>query len=390
MSKPIPMPKWTEVDGIFVCCLENKCYICNTKERNMPEKEDTIQKYIDYWDEVIRQWLQYNADYKSFTGDAAEQRQIIEAINSTVGKNPDYWLNIQHMPEPYWGNPQKCSIVLLDYNPAGGPEISRHTSINCKDCAKCGISFINFINSEYLYNNNKGYSSFALNGPTFQSKEEIKHNNLRWFSDKDNGYGGYHWWQEKKEWAHHLVNAICGNVKRDNKYPWGMELCGWHSKKWSNNMNWIDEGECHEIVNRRVIQPLFAAMKNSLWNCSPQIAACIGAEFKEELLNHYFGKINNITKNISEDIKKEVIDTTKSGFDNLSYTLQCDKSNILHVTAKWGKKEKKNRNYRVFHISENDESYYILNTFYRGSNHHPAEHFWPFEKELINVIKEHY
>ena len=46
-----------------------------------------------------------------------------------------------------------------------------------------------------------------------------------------------------------------------------------------------------------------------------------------------------------------------------------------------------NRNYRVFKITEGNESYYLLNTNYRGSNGHPAEHFWKFEELLINEIK---
>lgn len=384
----------------------------------MPKKEDTIKKYIDYWDEVIRQWLQYNADYKSFTGDAAEQRQIIEAINSKVGKDSDYRLNIQHMPEPYWGNPRECSIVLLDYNPAGGAEISRHTSINCKDCAKCGKSFINIINSEYLYNN--GYSNFALNGPIFQSEEEIKHNNLGWFSDKDNGYGGYHWWQEKKKWIDHLVAAICGNIEGDYSHPFCMELCGWHSKKWSNNMSWIEKGECHEIVNRRLIQPLFASMKNSLWNHSPKIAACIGAQLNPIFFKKIFNNIERtIFINITPDLgfkkdkdyiykqwmeEKEGKEITfkcivlSQGSINRIPKISKETKESIAVKVVTIKKDKNNkqkeesatRYYRIYNIVNDKGNHIILNTFAPGGNHHPAEHFWPFEKELINVIKEYY
>ena len=160
---------------------------------------DLKTHFIDYWDKVVRQWLDWDdktADGTDEAKAAAEQRQIIEAINKTYEKDPQYQINTIHMPEPYWGNPEKCSIVLLNYNPAGGPRVNRHTTISCKDCKGCkspssedkeiipSMTFIKYVQK-------KGYSHFAADeSPVFKTKEELG-TDMKWFWDEDNGYEGY-------------------------------------------------------------------------------------------------------------------------------------------------------------------------------------------------------
>ena len=355
------------------------------------------EDFIEYWDKVVRQWLDNNANHKSFTNDAQEQHQIIEAINSSVGKNSKYWLNTDHMPEPYWGNPKECSIVLLDYNPAGGSQPSRHTSISCKNCTNMGESFIHYVNTH-------SYSEFALNGPVFIDKNCLTKQGCDWFTS----YGGYGWWQEKRKWLDHLVEAKLKN--KEDKLPFGMELCGWHSENWSNDMSWInngcrnivDENGCRNIVDERAIQPLFESLKCS----SAQMAVCIGAEFKFDWLKQFFNnKIKDVTEAASKEVKKNVelkkshniVDEDgKVIFSDLTYTVEYDKKENIHVYAEWNVIKKKgkvpaapaNRNYRVSKITEGNESYYILNTNYRGGNGHPAKHFWRFEEYLIDAIQK--
>ena len=307
------------------------------------------------------------------------------------------------MPEPYWGNPlEKCSIVLLDYNPAGGARINRHTTINCKECnGFCGednkMTVIRYVNEK------KKYSDLALRCPVLKEYDDLK-----WFSDKDNGYEGYNWWQEKHKWLNHLVNTICG-LNADELLPFGIELCGWHSKKWSNNMKWIEDCKIKDCIKKRAIQPLFAAMKNSLGDV--KIAVCIGAEFKPKLLRKFFDSdtFKDVTKEIFKDDTKEIKlseqdlgkkENPYETYKDLYYILKNEEENI-HVIAKWtetkknGKTDYKetNRNYRIYKITEdiNNEkkNYYILNTHYSGSNSHPGEHFWPFEDVLIGKIKDY-
>ena len=371
---------------------------------------DLNRHFINYWDEVVRQWLENNADYSKFEKEVEEQSLIIEAINNKFRDQPEYRLNTIHMPEPYWGDPRDCSIVLLDYNPAGGPRVNRHTTISCKSCAGCdslskidkevipSMTFIKYVEEKRI-KGKKGYSSIALTGPVFEAKK-----GLEWFWDADNGYEGYDWWQQKCGWLDHLVEVISGK-KDEKKLPFAMELCGWHSQKWNNDMSWIDNGQCRTIINNRSILPLFAALRIS--TC--KMAVCIGAEFRRDWLKQFFNdKIEDVTETLFRDNLKKNSDLEKSYdivdkdgkviFADLTYTVKYDGKENIYVVAKWNeiKKKKKgmvpvdpvNRNYRVFKITEGDESYYLLNTNYRGSNGHPGEHFWKFEKILIDEIKK--
>ena len=370
---------------------------------------DLNRHFINYWDEVVRQWLENNADYSKFEKEVEEQSLIIEAINNKFRDQPEYRLNTIHMPELYWGDPRDCSIVLLDYNPAGGPRVNRHTTISCKSCAGCdslskidkevipSMTFIKYVEEKRI-KGKKGYSSIALTGPVFEAKK-----GLEWFWDADNGYEGYDWWQQKCGWLDHLVEVISGK-KDEKKLPFAMELCGWHSQKWNNDMSWIDNGQCRTIINNRSILPLFAALRIS--TC--KMAVCIGAEFRRDWLKQFFNdKIEDVTETLFRDNLKKNSDLEKSYdivdkdgkviFADLTYTVTYDGKENIYVVAKWNEIKKKkgmvpvdpvNRNYRVFKITEGDESYYLLNTNYRGSNGHPGEHFWKFEKILIDEIKK--
>ena len=360
------------------------------------ENFDLQKDFIDYWDEVVRQWFKLDVDSKDdinpngFVGVAAEQSAVINAVNENC-KNKrgvvsrDYVLNTMHMPEPYWGDPRDCSIVLLDYNPAGGPEPNRHTTIKYKDGDENGIKLIKYVKDH-------SYSSFATKCPVFTDTKDLEKNGRGWFCAKKEergkgGYEGYHWWQSKREWLDHLVVDTCD--KKDERLPFGMELCAWHSKKWKNN-RWTDN--CTDIIDKRAIQPLFESLKKS----SAKIAVCIGAEFKYELMKEFFhDKIEDATKNICDSLGSE-ISMPESDFENLRYYVSSEEENI-HVVAKWQYEKKrkkvivyeeKQRNYRVFKITDNNETYYILNTNSSGGNHHPGEHFWLFEKVLIDTIKK--
>lgn len=356
---------------------------------------DLQKDFIKYWDEVVRQWLDNDADFNSFNGVAAEQSAVIKAIYENCKGDPDYIINTMHMPEPYWGDPSNCSIVLLDYNPAGGSDPNCHTTIKYKDGDETGMKLIKYVKDDNCY------SKFAKKCPVFRDEKYLKENGMSWFCAKKEkggkgGYEGYYWWQSKREWLDHLVEVTCG--KKDGKLPFGMELCGWHSKNWSSNITWIDS--CCEIINKRAIQPLFAAMKNSLGNSPIKIAVCIGSEFSPELLGQFFNDKNGKFENVSEIeynslLKKKFREEIKNDpiarkYEDLTYSLEF-KDGYIHVIARWKTKEieekPRNRKYRIYKISEGNDSYYILNHYYRGRNSHPGEHFWPFEKVLIDTIK---
>ena len=171
-------------------------------------------------------------------------------------------------------------------------------------------------------------------------------------------------------------------------------------------MKWIEEDcKIKDCIKKRAIQPLFAAMKNSLGDSPVKIAVCIGAEFKPKLLCNFFDSdtFKDVTKEIKLKLSKQDLGKKENPlyekYKDLSYSLEKEEENI-HVIAQWtetkknGKTDykKTNRNYRIYKITEDNnnekKNYYILNTHYSGSNSHPGEHFWPFEDVLIGKIKE--
>jgi hypothetical protein len=251
------------------------------------------------------------------------------------------------------------------------------------------MSFIKFVNDN-------NYSCFARKCPVFRDADDLNNNGLNWFPAEKNmgGYEGYKWWQRKRGWLDHLVEAVCG--KKDEKVlPFGMELCGWHSKNWSNNMKWINN--CHDAIDKRAIHPLFAAMKKSLIG---RIAVCIGAEFKPSILEKFF--INNegdfdvtqcmlIALENKRDMLREKgyrILTTEE--INAKPRLSEESKKSIGVAVKKDKEEETTRYYRVYNVVEKGENHIIFNTHAPGGNRHPAPDFWEFENILLKAIGDKY
>ena len=172
----------------------------------MHPKEMTIEKYIRYWDNVVSNWFCGRIDEK--------QRLFLD--------RDELKLNILHMPEPYWGDPENCSIVIANYNPGGGADRNRHTYHNCVNCSE---SFINQVR-------NLGYSHVAKPFPIIDKPTEtfdIEH--PCWWKE----YGGRKWWLNKMEWLNIFETAIPDYKKEEGNKPFAIEFCGWHSTNWPPN-----------------------------------------------------------------------------------------------------------------------------------------------------------
>ena len=323
--------------------------------------------FVDYWDNVISAWLKCangsNAAtaFKSTAGlpineknAIDEQALIIGAINSNAGKKGTiYHIHPSHMPEPYWGNPDDCSIILLNYNPAGGSEISCYTSIECVGCSR--------VNNLTTFAKQNKYSGLALDFPLLMNDPKANGQGIPWIKN----YGGYKWWQAKKKWLEHL--ACCFNSdgeenEKNNKMPFCIEVCGWHSVKWINNMKWAS-CQIKKIIAGRVILPILAAIQKN-----KTLTVCIGSQFSHNALCDLFCPYVD-----------ELIDCTSVINNSLDYPIE---KGCIKVTV-----NDKNRYYRIYRIKYQGEYYYILNTWVQGSNRHPANHFWPEEEKIIRAIK---
>ena len=158
-----------------------------------------LKEFKDYWDGVIASWLKK----EEFTH---EQQQIL-------GQE---WLNLSrnHMPEPYWGNPEECSIVIANYNPGGGADRNRHVYFNCADWEH---TFINEVKKS-----KSKYSDVASSFPIID-EPNLNEPIPAWWED----YGGGKWWRAKRDWLEdniinnkYLYNLLKDIIPKEPKSLW--------------------------------------------------------------------------------------------------------------------------------------------------------------------------
>lgn len=232
-----------------------------------------------------------------------------------------------HMPEPFLGNPERCSAVMLNLNPAAPMDKFRVDNV-----------------SQQIID---GYSDRAKEWKIFEEND-----------------GGFVWWATRENW----LNRIIGNEDTTLK-PFAMEICPWHSKKWGKldyqNKDLID------TINKNVLTPAFNAVKNS----HLPFAIAIGKDFynvltiKDENGKLYLGftQKESIVEGIpNEDAK----DLTMPKWPQSSATQK--------PTSK------------AFAIFENDRQDRILCIWCTkgGSNKPPQEGFDPIIKSFIERFRQ--
>ena len=327
-----------------------------------------ISAYIKYWNNVVRAWL----DYDLFDKDLRKEKEqvLCHSILSKV-------LRTHHVPGPYMGNPKKASIVILNYNPGGS---SDNDYTKCHQCLRCNRNYYSVIN----YIDRHGYSGFAEDFPYLNDNvsEELKRS-------LD---GGKKWWLKKKKWIDNLTSAYCSeesndkketkrksnNNKRLTKFPFAMEVCGWHSKKWSANVlkKLNNNLQLEKHIEDTVVEPMIEVI-----SCNNTFGICIGKELGDMLIGF---KFHNITNLLSNHLKQINI---PFAFLNNYINVQLDKQNNL-IVPKASLNNKKGRNYRLLKYgNREDGSVYIINTWVNGSNKHPSKALFNFEKEIVNFIK---
>lgn len=215
-------------------------------------KNHVLDKYIDYWDHVVANWFEGHA-----YGD--EPLWFKEAKT----------LNFLHMPEPYWGNPEDCSIVIANYNPGGGADRSRHTYL---PCAGCSDSFISEVK-------NSSYSHVALPFPIINDPKNLL-KGFYWWKE----YGGRKWWLDKLDWIKEAYRLLTGTEMKKN--PFVMEFCAWHCPSWTANKSMVDLyydkktgaiSPLSKAIDEHFFKPLAAAIKASKCPCG----ICVGSQFQE-------------------------------------------------------------------------------------------------------------
>lgn len=205
--------------------------------------KDKITCFIECWDSVIRDWL----DKK----DLGVQEEFLS--------NKSLKLSRDEMPEPYWGNPNKCSIVIVNYNPYGNNGRNIHSY---RAYADCPDSFINEVK-------NKKYSEVVFSFPILDSSKPNA-----WWRD----FGGAAWWQKKKKWLEDFILTPLNIVS--NHKPFALDFCAWHSKNWRGNIASMYKKGLKEYIDKYFVRVLINAIRNSDYG----FGVCLSSQFNSFLL----------------------------------------------------------------------------------------------------------
>ena len=326
--------------------------------------------FIDYWDNVVKFWLS-NPNSHAICADRPLKGQSFYnhkgiRVNIEADQEPFFQNTIinrklcpAHMPEPYWGNPCVNSIVIVNYNPGGGDDMGCHTykftNGNPTFLPFCPNTMIDFVHKS-------SYSSLALSFPIW--KKNLSQTKL-WL----NSYGGRDWWKGKKEWAQHLVVGRAPGVCVEDVPPFAIELCGWHSPNWAR-LNWANaknNNALKKTIEAHFVNPLLYAVEQSKSN----LAVCIGAQFSHNILSIFIPCLQDVTQSVYKLLATNAKISYPAGSKNDSIAVEVNN---------------KTRYYRVFDAYINGKHHVLLNTYAPGGNHHPAKHFWSFEKDLLRAI----
>ena len=297
-----------------------------------------ISAYINYWNNVVRAWLDY---------DLADQDFKNEIDNVICHPKLKKVLRTHHVPGPYMGDPCNASVVILNYNPGGQSDNDSMKDHKCLGCCKKYYSVINYIDRH-------GYNAFAKDFPYLNGNISAE---LKKSLD-----GGKEWWSRKKDWIDNLTS-------NSTKFPFAMEVCGWHSKKWSSsvlkklNVNGFDK-----YVKDAVVEPMIEVIKSN-----HTIGFCIGGAIGDMLLNMGFVNITDRLANHLNISSSAAVNVINVSPNNNGYTF------ILNSNVKTG------RNYRLLWHKKKDA--FVINTWVNGSNHHPSKDYFCLERNIVSLIK---
>ncbi len=279
-----------------------------------------MEEYLKYWDEVLDYWVKKGEVHPS------------EAywFDQKIGLYP------QLMPEPYMGNPNESSLVIMNYNP-GAAKYDLETETGREAYQKDAVHHSRLDDSESMchdYARNyrekmvtEGYVARDVN-PNYHTSKLTK--------------GGKDWWNKRLDWFKELV-------PESKKAPFAIELCGWHSNEWTAV---------------KYTRELLGKLNNNLANVIEEaiqaselgIGLCVGAQWGTTILPAFGYK----------DVTAEIMGL--SDYHN-----------------SW-KPIDEARGYRIL---RNDKGVYIINTWKSGFRNMdvPKPEFRPIEKEIIQRIQ---
>lgn len=250
----------------------------------------TIQDFIDYWAWIFKYWLTMR---KIPSCDPFSR--YIYALGNKQG------LLDELTPNPYVGNPFKCSAVILNYNPGASQKRLNNLAEDPQ-------------HYNQRFDSDKICGHMAHNHwQVMQSGEYFDFGNQKYPEHRAGQDDGPKWWKGRKEWIDELI-------PNTNLNPFGLEICGWHSNSWGGVS--YNKDLLQSLKNR-----LAGVIEESINRSALGIGICVGSQYGVILPAFGYNDVSN---------------------------------EVLVSIALTPKDEEKYREYRVF---RNQNGTYIINTW---------------------------
>lgn len=203
-----------------------------------------LKQYIYFWDQEINNLLSSRSSSTSYP------------MSLGIGVPP---LQGDFIPEPFMGNPDEFSFVIVNMNPGAG---TPHSWLHCQNIPGTLVNKVKKI----------GYSNAVCDFPYLQDEKTVG------LIDWNNSPGRF-WWKEKESWIKHKIKLFEPSYKIEepipnNLLPFAMEMYAWHTSKWPQSLNKsMQNGKNFgKEVKDNVMDSLYDAIKRSKFHR----AFCVG------------------------------------------------------------------------------------------------------------------
>jgi hypothetical protein len=198
-----------------------------------------LKNFIDFWDDEIRAWFALNGNP---TVNCQKWQKIIHNIHPEL------------MPEPYWGNPEESSVVVINYNPGSSETVDEDDPCHINQAKN--QNHLTMAGAMH-----KKYSDIALSFPWLDSQ-------LTGFCQNAKHARTLDWMRKRTEWAYRVCNIT--TPLHAQPRPFLFDLCGWHGHSWNGNIDELDV---------KILDSLKAFISVAIDHSQKNLGLCVGAAF---------------------------------------------------------------------------------------------------------------
>jgi hypothetical protein len=243
-------------------------------------------------------------------------KKIYGIKNTLVKVIPE--LNPFHLPQPYLGNPENCSVITLNLNPVPTSDLRKYSKGILVDKLR----------------EKKNYFEFAKYFPQMQ---------LEGYPSK--------FWNKQFNWIKNIDNDTL-----ENKLPFAIEICPWHSKKWKSLK------KISPNLNKHIKENVFDLIEEVIQFANLKTILSVGKTYYDLF-------------NISEFGFEKILEVTPDNHSMLN-------------NIKWPINKKGELSKRFFSIWKYKETNILyFNTYSFGSNTPPSRNWNEIQNYILKTIQ---